>query len=60
MAEEPVTGRLYSPISAPFPQGSVCVYIYIYMYTYILSQLPEVRYDHLTFFGQSNLNRRDM
>jgi len=56
MAEEPVTGRLYSPISAPFPQGSVCVCVCVYT----LSQLPEVRYDHLTFFGQSNLNRRDM
>ena len=58
MAEEPVTGRLYSPISAPFPQGSVCVCVCVCVYT--LSQLPEVRYDHLTFFGQSNLNRRDM
>ena len=23
MAEEPVTGRLYPPISAPLPQGSI-------------------------------------
>lgn len=49
IAEEPVTTRLYSPTSASLPWGSI-----------YFPNSTEVRYDHLTYFGQSNLNRRDM